>query len=311
MLNRIKARLTRYIDQTVNKKLEHIDQIVDKKLEQILPILSQLVDFQNSPAENHQSYYDVTRNLEELKKRFWDSGIPVEDIEIDVNDFEHWSDRFPGVRKHYSDMGDVVIEKCLEHYLTYKHLNIKTEDTFIDVAASGSPWAEILSNSGVKSYRLDIIYPKGVHGVNIGADAADTQLPDNFASVLALHCAFQCFVGDADFLFMREAVRILKKNGRLGIVPLYCDNTYLVLTSAYCDQQSVHIEPGAKRVWRDDQYKEPFSRYYSPEVFAKRIYAELANMNGTLFYFRNINELVERYSGQKIYCHFMFYCQKQ
>ncbi len=299
MLSKIKAKLISYIDQTV-----------DRKIEQILPILSQLVDFQNSPEENHQSYYDRTRNLEELKKGFLDNGIPVEEIDIDIHDFENWLNRFPAVRKHYSDMGDVLIEKCVEHYLTYKCLDIKIGDTFIDIAASGSPWANILSNSGVESYRLDITYPKGIHGIDIGADAADTKLPNNFASVLALHCAFQCFMGDSDFLFIREAIRILKKNGRLGIVPLYCDNTCLVLTSPYCNQQLVNIEANAKRVWRDDKYNEPFSRYYSPEVFAKRIYAELENMKGKLFYIRNVYELLERYRGQKIYCHFMFYCEK-
>jgi len=307
MFKKVKAKLISYIDQAVDRR---IDGTVDRKIEQILPVLAQLVDFHNSPEEKHQSYYDRTRNLEELKKRFLNNGIPVEEMDIDINDFENWLDSFPALQKHYSHMGDVVIEKCLEHYLTYNRLNIRTEDIFIDIAACGSPWANILRNSGVKSYRLDMTYPKGIHGIDIGANAADTKLPSNFASVLALHCAFQCFMGDSDFLFIREANRILKKDGRLGIVPLYCDHTYFVLTSPYYDQQFVHIETGAKRVWRDDKYQEPFSRYYSPEVFAQRIFSELGNMKGKLLFVGNLGELLKKYPGQKVYCHFMFYGQK-
>lgn len=299
MFSNIKAKLLGYIDQAINRKIE-----------QMLPILSQLMDFQNSPEEDRQSYYERIRNPEELKKRFINTGILVGEIDIDIEDFKNWLANFPEIRQHYSDMGDVTIEKCLEHYLTYKYLNITQRDIFIDIAASQSPWTNILNNAGVKSYRLDISYPKGIHGVNIGADAADTKLPDNFASVLALHCAFECFMGDTDFLFIREANRILRNNGRFGIVPLYCDDIHLVLTSPFCDQRLVSIEPEAKRVWRDDKYKEPFSRHYSPEVFAKRIYSELGNMKGKLFYIRNINQLAEVYKGQRIYCYFMFYCQK-
>ncbi len=299
MLSKVKAKLKNYIDRTI-----------DNKIEQILPILTQLIKFQNSLEEDCQLYYDRTRNPAELKERFMKAGIPVEEVEIDIEGFENWLTKFPEVKKYYFNMEDVVIEKCLEHYLTYKHLNVTGDDVFIDVAAAGSPWAKILNNAGVKSYRLDLAYPRGIHGLNIGADAADTKLPDNFASVLALHCAFECFMGDADFLFIREASRILRNNGRLGIIPLYCDDIYLVLTSPYCNQQFVTIDSGAKRVWRDDKYKAPFSRHYSPEVFAKRIYSELRNIKGKLLFFKNTNQLMEIYQGQRIYCYFMLHCQK-
>lgn len=249
MLRKIKTRLKNYVDYTI-----------DKKIEQILPILAQLIDFQSSPEEDRQSYYDRTRNPVELKERFIKAGIPVEEVEVDIEDFKNWLTKFPEVKQYYSDRGDVVIEKCLEHYLTYKHLNVTEDDVFIDIAAAGSPWASILNNAGVKSYRLDLAYPQGIHGLNIGTDTADTKLPADFASILSLHCAFECFMGDADFLFIREANKILKNKGRLAIIPLYCDDIYLVLTSPYCNQQSITIEPDAKRVWRDDKYKAPFSR---------------------------------------------------
>ncbi len=53
-----------------------------------------------------------------------------------------------------------MIEKCLEHYLAFKWLDLTPKDIYIDIAASSSIWAHILHNKmGIQSYRLDMIYP--------------------------------------------------------------------------------------------------------------------------------------------------------
>jgi len=41
-------------------------------------------------------------------------------------------------------------------------------------------------------------------------------LPDGFASVLSLQCAYECFMGDADIRFVEEAGRFWIKNGGMG-----------------------------------------------------------------------------------------------
>jgi hypothetical protein len=154
-------------------------------------------------------------------------------------------------------------------------------------------------------------YPEGIHEVNIGADAGNTKLPDGFASVLSAQCAFECFMGDADIRFVSEATRILNEKGRYGIVPLYLDNTYFVATSPYCNQQDIVIESEAKKVWRDDRFKAPFSRHYSPESFWERIYSQIPeSMTGKVLYFRNLPEVMKHYPGQRIYSFFMFYCER-
>jgi len=273
-------------------------------------IEAQLKQFENCSAEERQSFYDENRNYYEFKERLIELGVPVKDIEIDINDFEMWRKMNPAMENSYKRLGDAFIEKLLEHYLTYTLLEIKVGDVFIDVAASGSPWADILSEKGIESYRLDLSYERGINGRDIGADASDTKLPDNFASVLTLHCAYECFMGDADRLFIKEAERILKNNGRFAIVPLYFDPIYLILTSPYCDQGEVIIDPGAKKVWRDDKYKAPFSRHYSPEVFVKRIYSKLNTMKGQLYFINNIAEIQQAYPDQKVYCYFVFVGRK-
>ena len=158
---------------------------------------------------------------------------------------------------------------------------------------------------------MDLSYPEGINGIDIGADAGDTKLPDSFASVLSSQCAYECFMGDADIHFVEEASRILDKKGRYGIAPLYLADIHFVSTSPYCNQADVIIEPEAKKVWRDDEYKVPFSRHYSPESFAARIYSRIPDgMEGKILYFKNLDEVMTHYSGQRIYCFFMFLCQK-
>jgi len=303
-LEKLKA-LTAYEKfQQVKVKLKALIDSENSSIE------AQLKQFENCSAEERQSFYDENRNYYEFKERLIELGVPVKDIEIDINDFEMWRKMNSAMENSYKRLGDVFIEKLLEHYLTYTLLEIKVGDVFIDVAASGSPWADILSERGVESYRLDLSYERGINGRDIGADASDTKLPDNFASVLTLHCAYECFMGDADRLFIKEAERILKNNGRFAIVPLYFDPIYLILTSPYCDQGEVIIDPGAKKVWRDDKYKAPFSRHYSPEVFVKRIYSELNTLKGQLYFVNNIGEIQQAYPDQRVYCYFIFVGRK-
>jgi len=290
---------------------------VQRAIEDILPIMPQLIEFQNSPAEDRQSYYNRAKAPFENREYFARlrddlvaNNVVVEDVTIDIPDFERWLRGFPEVRRHYKSMGQALVEKCLEHYLAFRYLEISADDVYIDIAAAKSPWADILNRRHIRSYRLDLAYPKGMHGINIGANADDTTLPDAFASVLSSQCAFECFMGDADIGFVQEAARILNREGRYGIVPLYLDDTYFVATSPYCNQRDVVIEGEAKRVWRDDGYRLPFSRHYSPESFRKRIYSNVpASMTGRVLYFRNLPEVMKHYPGQLVYCFFMFYCE--
>ena len=343
MIGKVKRKITGKISNIIGAA-------VRKEMVELLPIIPQLIEFQNSAKEDRQSFYDHTKDplgsidfYEDLKERLLSAGVSVESVDIDIPDFERWLNDFPEIRMFYEKMGDVFIEKCLEHYLTFSHLNISAGDTYIDVASAGSPWAEVLnsrteirnqrtedrgqppahrglrpggrtedsSRKGGRAYRLDLSYPDGIKGIDIGADAGNTKLPDEFASVLSLQCAYECLMGDADILFIKEANRILNEKGRYGIVPLYLADIHFVSTSPYCDLSKVKIEPEAKRVWRDDEYKAPFSRHYSPESFKKRIYSIIPEeMTGKILYSKNLDEIMKHYPGQRVYCFFMFVCEK-
>ena len=305
----IKNKVRNYVKNTLQNE-------VMKTLEYMLP---SMIEFMNSSEENKLSFYDHTKNsgqnifyYEGLKNDLINQDVKVEEKTFDIADFKNWQKLFPDIVKYYASLGDVFIEKCLEHYLTYRYLNINNNDVYIDIASAGGLWAKILKKRGIKSYRLDLCYSKGIHGINIGADAGNTKLSEGFASVLSLQCAYECFMGDADIKFVKEAARILNKKGRYGIIPLYIDDEYYVSTSPYCDQNKIQVDPEAKKVWRDDQFIVPFSRHYSVESFFRRIYSIIPDdMSGKIIYFNNLEEIMRHYPSQRLYCFFMFICEKK
>lgn len=311
LYSRTKARVRGIVGNLVREE-------VRRAVDEVLPVFAQLVEFRQSPPEARQSFHDHTRAPLEnfavfkgVRDRLAAAGVPVQEVDLDPLDFRRWLEEFAEIRDAYLPNGEVFVEKCLEHYLAFRHLQLAPGDVYVDVAAAASAWAVALRRRGVTSYRLDRRYPPGIRGLDIGADAGDTGLPDGFATALSAQCAFECFQGDADVRFVREAARILAPGGRFAILPLYLDDTYFVSTSPYCDQEKIAVEPEAMKLWRDDAYREPFSRHYSPEAFARRVYAALPEgLRGKVLFVRNLPELIREFPGQRIYCLFIFLGEK-
>jgi hypothetical protein len=311
-IDRLKAKARNWVSWLVKQQVE-------ETMKQYLPLIPQFIDFYNSPPERRQSYHDHTKDplgnfgiYENVKVELGGLGIPVEEIEIDIGDFQKWMESFPEVRAHYSGYGRVFIEKSFEHYLAYHLLKLSRGDVYIDVAAAGSPWADILAKRGIQAFRLDRSYPPGIQGRNIGADASHTTLPDNFASAMSLQCAFECLQGDADIGFLKEAGRLLRRQGALMIAPLYVDQTYFVNLSPYYNEGEMEYEKEALRVWRDDHIDCPFARHYSPTAFYRRVYSNLPDsLQLKVLFLRNLPSLIAEYPGQLIYCYFVMVAQKQ
>jgi hypothetical protein len=281
-------------------------------------VIFQLARFARSAKEERQSFWDHTKDpfsslriYEDIRGGLVKEGIPVEDVDLDTADFKNWLEDFHELHKYYRFEGRLRIEKCLEHYLIYRYLDIATDDVYIDVAAAKSPWAEILNKKGIISYKLDASYSEGMHGIKIGADAVRTGLPEAFAGVISMQCAYECLSGEKDIKFFKEADRILKRGGRCGIVPVYLDTSYFIARSPCFKQRSGDFDRDAKMVWREDYMMTPFARHYSSGSFAKRAYSNLPDgMTGKMLYFRNLYKVMEEFTGQKLYCFFMFRCDK-
>ena len=126
------------------------------------------------------------------------------------------------------DLVSVPQRGCFFAFALLRNINMNP----LDIAAAGSLWADILAARGIRAYRLDRSYPQGIEGRNIGGDAGDTGLPDSFARGLSLQCSFECFEGEGDISFVKEAARILSPDSRLSIVPLYIDVMHFVTVGA-------------------------------------------------------------------------------
>ena len=284
-----------------------VESIMNEEFDKRLIIADQMREFENASDDMLASNVEAQTDIVDLVSRLKELGIPVIEEIIDIDDFEKWGRVYLEIMNYYT--GDVKIQKALEHYITMKYLEVKREDVFIDVAAASSPWAQLLRKKyGIrKAYRQDLIYEDGINGFDIGGNAGNMPLPDSFADVLTLHCAYECFQGNSDIEFAKEMGRVLKQGGRLGIVPLYLDSVYFVKSGPKADRRFIDVEKEAKWIWRDDNYlKEPFSRHYSPESFMKRVVDNLKGLKGEIIHFTNLLELEEHFKGQRIYCHFMF-----
>ena len=275
-------------------------------------------DYLESDSEHRQRNYDRTQApstclpyFRDLRDRLETAGVPVTDAPIVSRDFEDWRDRYAVLDRYYRSFGDIHIEKCLEHYIVDRVLRLRRGETYVDVASAGSPWARALRRRGVEAYRLDLIYRPGIRGINIGGDATATDLPAGFARAVSIQCAFELFFGETDRQFLAETARILAPGGRAVITPLYLDDAHFVLHSPAALPPPGSEEPGAVRIWRDDDVPAPFSRHYSPETFVARIASQLpSGLSGRVLFASNLGEVMEAHPGQRIYPFFTYVLEK-
>ena len=312
--------ITRWLKERIYRGARPLfHRYLDEELEHLLPLAVHYQKYLDSDPEDRQSRYDHTLEpaahlplFGSLAARLAGAGVPVEETRVDPADFEAWRGSHPDLDRFYRSFGDIHIEKCLEHYLVDRLLGLAPGDRYVDVASAGSPWADILRKRGVEAFRLDLIYPDGVRGREIGACATDTGLRAEFATALSTQCAFELFHGDTDLRFLHEAARVLATGGRLAVLPLYLDDAYFLLRSPYALPPAGSDEPDATVVWRDDRFRAPYSRHYSPEAFARAIYERLPpELDARVCAVSNLEELMQMHPDQRIYCFYVLHATRR
>lgn len=231
----------------------------------------------------------------EITKELKNSGFDVIDYKIDTNDYRRYLAnaeyyKFP----NYYEGGKMMsfIEKSLEHYLASKLLNLSKEDIYIDIANANSPAPEIYHKLyDCEVYRQDLIFPEGFHGNVIGGDASNMSIQDGFTTKMALHCSFEHFEGDSDMKFIREANRVLKRGGKLCILPLYLFNKYAIQTNpATLSEGKMLFESDAilycVKGWRNQH-----SRFYDVPHLTTRIGGNLNDLRLTIYVVQNEKEI--------------------
>ncbi|MBV9388013.1 MAG: hypothetical protein JOZ78_16440 [Chroococcidiopsidaceae cyanobacterium CP_BM_ER_R8_30] len=231
----------------------------------------------------------------EILKEFKKSGIEAVDFEIDISDYRQYIDKaqyhkFPAY--YGGGKAKNFFEKTLEHYLAAKLLNLSKEDIYIDIASNNSPMPEIYQKLyGCNAYKQDLILPKGINGREIGGDAGNMPVKDGFATKMALHDALQCFENNSDIGFIKEASRVLRKGGKLCILPLYLFTRYAVQTDpAAMPKGGIDFESNVM-LYCIKGFGCRFNRIYDVPHFIARIINNLNTLKFTLYVVRNEKEV--------------------
>ena len=218
-------------------------------------------------------YDDITPELEAL-------GVEVASHRIDVDGFWRYVEETGYRDMSYWDGGRARagIEKWLEHYVSIELMAPQAGQVFVDIASCYSPFPDILrERRACVTYRQDWAYPPGIDGDRIGSDAADLPLADESVDGLTLHCSFEHFEGDRDWQFLQEAQRVLRRGGKLCILPIYTNHTYSIQTDLAAWYRRPTFERDAL-VWAAEGWGEVHGRFYDPPHFAARLLSNLRGM---------------------------------
>lgn len=265
--------------------------------------------------KNAEMYRSPTHGeLSEIEASLASAGIAVCPFMVDAGDFQAFLDKelFPDSYRHGKSAG-VWTEKMLEHYISYKLLGLDkyaSGDIYVDVAASGSPWAKVLRERlGIEAYAIDLemackeyeslpYYEK--------MDATQMEFEDSSVSGMSLQCAYEMFAGDSDIRFINEVSRVLKRGGKVIINPLYMHTHYCGYASPDCYGKG-YADEGAKEYIRPDIMRIPFSRKYNVPMLQKRVLDTIAGrgMSYTMYALNNKQEI-----DDSIYLHFILEINK-
>jgi len=146
---------------------------------------------------------------------------------------------------------------------------------------------------GWEIYRQDLSYPEGIHGQEIGGNAAHLPLPDESVHLMALHCSFEHFEDSADIEFIKEAQRILKPGGRVVIAPLYLSACDRVATDPVVSIPGQVEFPEGVEVVCVPKFWNRFARLYSVKTLADRIISQWIHGSAWIVRFTNAQDIQE------------------
>ena len=192
------------------------------------PFLENFKFAENASPINSPS---IIKQLQQMPRswEYIEENISLDDFAQYYHDVDY-PKKFPKYTEQYSRS---LSRKAMEHYISFKTMNIKDSGTYLDIAASNSPVHDILElNFEVAdAYYQDINYESKSEKHKISSPASKIPLQSNSLDGITLHNSWEHFEGDEDIKCIEEAGRLLKKGGKLCILPLAFTAETQVLTS--------------------------------------------------------------------------------
>ncbi|MCK9295294.1 MAG: class I SAM-dependent methyltransferase [Desulfobulbaceae bacterium] len=190
----------------------------------------------------------------------------IQDYHVDDREYAEFKNKFwPG---YFYAIG-YKDKKIMEHFVSYKLLELQGSDIYIDVASENSPYPAIFRrNLGLKTYSQDLSYKSGVHADRIGSSADNMPIEKDSVDKISLHCAFEHFCHDIDTKFIYELKRVLRPNGCCVVVPLYMSLNHLNVVDPLLNYKSIKFDAGSM-VIAETNLGGLFERYYSPSALER------------------------------------------
>jgi SAM-dependent methyltransferase len=228
-------------------------------------------------------------------------GIPLEDFEVDPPEYARFKEqvRLPAWSLYAVSCRE---KKMIEHFVSFKLLDLRPGERYLDVASESSPFPGIFRRRlGVDAYSQDLTYPEGVHGHRIGSSADDLPVPNRWVDKASLHCAFEHFEGEVDSGFVRELARCLKPGGRCVIVPVYLDeNPFNLYDPILYERWDAERADPEATVVAEVALGGYFERIYSPATFARRVLLPDLGLRYRMFRITGKDEAVEDRSRRSL-----------
>lgn len=218
------------------------------------------------PLEGSQ-FAEVERSLEAL-------GIALRAWRIDPGRLAQFKALYPFPEDYHGGVrSGVWDEKLLEHFVSWSVLELSRAGVvYIDVAGASSPWAVLLRERGVEAFSVDMKVHPQYRRIPYHVECDATRLPwaDDSVGAMSLQCAYEMFLGDSDTRFVSEAARVLKRGGKVVVVPLYMHThaCYYATLDYYGRDLG---DAGATKYLRKDAWGVPASRKYSPDTLVARV----------------------------------------
>jgi len=240
-------------------------------------------------------------------------GMSIRELDVSSSGYLSFLQKFPFPSDYHGGMNTGYWhEKIFEHYVSYVLLEMNSygpNDSYLDVAAGGSPWARILRDTqGIDAYAIDLVIRPQVRGLSYyrEEDATCTSFSASSMRGISLHCAYEMFGGDSDMRAIDEFSRILKPGGSVIIVPLYLHTHYCCYSSPECWGKG-YADSGAKEYVRRDSRNIPTSRKYDPLRLKERVLnrAVRAGLEPCIYQLRGQQDI-----SPEIYCHFVLAFRK-
>jgi len=140
---------------------------------------------------------------------------------------------------------------------------------------------------GCEVYKQDMSFADGIYDKVIGGDACRMPIEKGFASKMAMHCSFEHFENDSDIRFIREADRVLRKGGKLCILPLYLFNKYVVQTDPTLFSRNKSLFERGAIMYCARGWAQRHSRFYDVAHLASRIRDNMERLELTIYVVKN------------------------